>query len=167
MQSSGTTGIAQGYRPGVIGRITEMHAEYYSEYAGFGQYFESRVAAGLAEFTGRLSHPGNKLFSCLDNGRIVGSIAVDGEDLGDGIAHLRWFIIDNGYRGRGLGGALLSEALAFCDGSGFSATKLWTFSTLIAARRLYEYSGFVLEQEYPGTQWGEQVREQIFTRLRP
>jgi len=32
--------IQSGYRPGVVGRIVEMHASYYSSVAGFGQYFE-------------------------------------------------------------------------------------------------------------------------------
>ena len=31
--------IARGYRPGVIGRIAEMHARYYADLAGFGQPF--------------------------------------------------------------------------------------------------------------------------------
>ncbi|SBW05484.1 MarR family transcriptional regulator (fragment) [uncultured delta proteobacterium] len=159
-----TITIAQGYRPGAIGRIAEMHAVFYSAHAGFGHFFEGKVAAGLAEFTTRLANPRNALWTALDGNRIVGSVAIDGEDLGDNTAHLRWFILDDGFRGRGIGRALLAEAVAFCDRSGFAATRLWTFSTLLAARKLYESFGFVLEQEYAGTQWGEEVLEQVFAR---
>lgn len=156
--------IAQGYRPGVIGRIAEMHAVFYSAHAGFGHFFEGKVASGLAEFTTRLANPRNALWTALDGNRIVGSVAVDGEDLGDNTAHLRWFILDDGFRGRGTGRALLAEAVAFCDRSGFAATRLWTLSSLSAARKLYESFGFVLEQEYAGTQWGKEILEQVFTR---
>ena len=39
-----------GYIPGVIGRITELHASYYNKKSGFGIFFESKVATELIEF---------------------------------------------------------------------------------------------------------------------
>ncbi|BCP51425.1 MarR family transcriptional regulator [Kaistia sp. 32K] len=159
--------IVAGYRPGWIGRVAEMHAAFYSRHAGFGQFFESAVAAGAAEFSGRLDHKRNRIWSAVRNERIVGSIAIDGEDLGNDQAHLRWFILDDGCRGGGVGRRLLGEALAFCDQTGFAATQLWTFRGLDAARRLYEAHGFELIKEAPGTQWGSEVIEQQFSRRRP
>ena len=93
-----------------------------------------------------------------------GSIAIDGQDLGHNEAHLRWFILDDGCRGSGVGRQLLREAVHFCDQSGFAATQLWTFKGLDAARRLYEAHGFELAKEEPGNQWGSDVTEQQFTR---
>jgi DNA-binding MarR family transcriptional regulator/GNAT superfamily N-acetyltransferase len=156
--------IVSGYRPGLIGRVVEMHAAYYSRHSGFGQFFESAVASGLAEFAGRLDRPRNAIWTAVQDDRIVGSIAIDGEDLGDHQAHLRWFILDGGNRGRGVGRRLLGEAVAFCDRAGFAAARLWTFKGLDAARRLYEAHGFTLTKEAPGTQWGAEVIEQQFTR---
>jgi DNA-binding MarR family transcriptional regulator len=63
--------ILHGYRPGCIGRIVEMHARFYARHAGFGAFFESRVASGLAEFAGRLDKPCNQLWTALDGERIV------------------------------------------------------------------------------------------------
>ncbi|MGQ6385614.1 bifunctional helix-turn-helix transcriptional regulator/GNAT family N-acetyltransferase [Serratia sp. IR-2025] len=156
--------IRSGYQTGMIGRITEMHAEFYSRHAGFGAFFESQVAAGLAEFTGRLDPPGNQIWLAMLNDRIVGSVAIDGQALGQNAAHLRWFILDEGCRGSGVGRQLLSNAMAFCDRLGFSAVHLWTFKGLDAARRLYESFGFELMQEEIGNQWGTIVTEQKFTR---
>lgn len=155
--------LEQGYRPGVIGRVAEMHANFYSRHWGLGQFFESKVATGIAEFTGRLAHSGNRLWVALGDDRIVGSIAIDGEDLGNGIAHLRWFVIDDGYRG-GLGRRMMSEAIAFCDERQFAETHLWTFKGLDAARKLYEDFGFALAEEWTGTQWGREMTEQKFVR---
>lgn len=160
------TGIERGYQPGVIGRVAQMHASYYARNFGFGQFFESQVATGMAEFTARLDRPCNALWTAVQADRIVGSIAIDGEDLGGDVAHLRWFIVDDSLRGSGVGRALLQQALAFCDQQGRAAVHLWTFQGLDAARRLYESLGFVLAQEQPGSQWGKEVVEQRFVRLR-
>lgn len=156
--------IVAGYRPGMIGRISEMHASYYSRHYDFGYFFESKVAAGLAEFSGRLDAPSNRIWLAIQHGRIVGSVAIDGEDLGNNEAHLRWFILDDECRGAGVGRRLMHEAMRFCDNQGFAAVQLWTFSGLNAARRLYESFGFQLTKEWQGDQWGSEMLEQQFTR---
>ncbi|MBG0844871.1 bifunctional helix-turn-helix transcriptional regulator/GNAT family N-acetyltransferase [Pseudomonas chengduensis] len=156
--------LGEGYRPGMLGRIVEMHAKFYAKHWGFGQFFESQVAAGVADFAGRLNEPCNNVWLATQHDRIVGAVAIDGQDLGNHEAHLRWFILDEGYRGGGLGRRLLSQALEFCDRQGFAAIQLWTFKGLDAARTLYEASGFMLAQEKRGTQWGTAVTEQQFTR---
>lgn len=163
--------IQPGYRPGLIGRAVDMHARFYARAHGFGAVFESRVAAGLAEFLPRLDRPCNAVWTALDGDRIVGTIAIDGEDLSGPaaaprVAHLRWFIVEDGRRGGGLGRRLLDEAVAFADRTGFAETRLWTFRGLDAARRLYEAAGFVLAAESPGSQWGTEVIEQSFVRPR-
>ncbi|MBI1772590.1 MAG: GNAT family N-acetyltransferase, partial [Burkholderiales bacterium] len=79
-------------------------------------------------------------------------------------AHLRWFIVDDELRGGGIGRRLLKEAISFCEQQQFSEIQLWTFKGLDAARRLYEEAGFVLLEELPGRQWGEEVVEQRFSR---
>lgn len=156
--------VTAGYRPGLIGRIAEMHAAFYSQHYGFGQFFESKVAAGVAEFAGRLQEPCNQVWTAMLNGQIVGSLAIDGQDLGENKAHLRWFILDDGCRGSGVGRLLMAQAMAFSDQRGFAQTHLWTFKGLEAARKLYESFGFELAHEEEGAQWGRTVTEQEFTR---
>ena len=159
--------LVRGYRPGLIARVTEMHALYYARESGFGQRFESVVASGLAEFCNRLENPRNAIWTASRYGSMVGCVAIDGEDFGADIAHLRWFIIDDSLRGSGGGKRLLDAAMAFVDETGFAETHLWTFSGLNAARHLYETRGFALAEERPGTQWGKEVLEQRFVRIRP
>jgi hypothetical protein len=76
---------------------------YYAREHHFGRFFEAKVAAGVAEFSDRLDKPCNQIWLAVMNGRIVGSVAIDGEDLAPGEAHLRWFILDDGCRGHGVG----------------------------------------------------------------
>ena len=85
--------VVPGYQPGLIARITQMHALYYARESGFGQRFESVVAGGLADFCNRLENPQNAIWTARQGGEIVGSVAIDGEDMGANTAHLRWFII--------------------------------------------------------------------------
>lgn len=158
--------IRLGYYPGVVGRITELHACFYDQHAGFGQYFESQVATAVADFVGRLDHPVNQLWTAWLNDKIVGSIAIDGEDLGPHQAHLRWFILDDACRGLGIGRQLLSQAMQFCDQHDFTITYLWTFKSLDAARWLYESFQFELIAEQQGSQWGTEVIEQKFSRVK-
>ena len=156
--------IHEGFLPGAIGRIAEMHGRYYARDWNMNSFFEARVASGLAEFSQRLDRPMNRLWLALQSGEIVGSLAIDGEDLGEGKAHLRWVIVDDGLRGAGAGRRLLAKAVEFCDSYGFEEIHLWTFKGLDAARKLYESVGFELVEEWSGDQWGQQLTEQRFVR---
>ncbi|MDR2263737.1 MAG: helix-turn-helix domain-containing GNAT family N-acetyltransferase [Enterobacter asburiae] len=156
--------IVTGYHAGMIGRITEMHGSYYAREHNFGSFFERKVAAGLVDFSDRLDKPCNQIWLAMVNDRVVGSVAIDGEDLGNNEAHLRWFILDDGCRGSGVGRKLIAEAMKFCDEQKFSSVQLWTFNKLKAARRVYESFGFELSKEWEGDQWGSTITEQQFTR---
>jgi GNAT superfamily N-acetyltransferase len=154
--------IVQGYQPGCIGDVASLHARFYSQTSGFGVFFERRVATELAEFAQALPADGKALWLYVENGRTLGSIAIDGDTAG-GIAHLRWFIVDDALRGAGVGRRLLSLAMDFVDRR-FNETCLWTFKGLDAARHLYESTGFKLADEAEGSQWGTVVVEQRFSR---
>lgn len=156
--------IVSGYRAGMIGRIAEMHGRYYAKNYSFGHFFEAKVASGVAEFSERLNDENNNIWLAIHNDQIIGSVAIDGQDLGNNEAHLRWFILEDGYQGSGIGKRLLAEAITFCDQKEFSAAQLWTFSGLDAARKLYESFGFKLTKEWEGNQWGKTLLEQQFTR---
>lgn len=166
VHDNSSIGIECGYRPGLLARCTELHALYYARESGFGRVFEAMIAGGLAEFSNRLDNPCNQIWYALKGNKVLGTIAVDGEDLGDGKAHLRWFIMDDETRGQGVGRKLLSTALHFCDKYRFSETHLWTFKGLDAARHLYEANGFQLAEERPGEQWEKPVLELLFIRRR-
>jgi GNAT superfamily N-acetyltransferase len=156
--------IHKGYVPGCIGRITELHASFYSAHAGFGAYFERKVANELAEFCTRYAEDRDGLWLAVVDGRIEGAIAIDGLQAASEGAHLRWFITSDRTRGSGIGGQLLEAALDFCDGRHYSRVFLWTFDGLHAARHLYEKHGFKLLRQQAGQQWGTEVQEQCFVR---
>lgn len=156
-----TLPLHKGYIPGSIGRIVELHARYYRELVGFGLPFETKVARELCDFCERYDDARDGLWLALRDGQVEGSIAVDGSHPADG-AHLRWFIASDSTRGTGLGTALLTAALQFCQSRHYDRVYLWTFEGLDAARHLYEKFGFRLVLQQRGTQWGAEVNEQRF-----
>ncbi|CAG2139169.1 bifunctional helix-turn-helix transcriptional regulator/GNAT family N-acetyltransferase [Cupriavidus numazuensis] len=156
--------IVEGYQPGCIGDIASLHGRFYSAHWGFGAFFEKRVATELAEFAGALPVDGKALWLYVENGRSLASLAIDG-DTTTGIAHLRWFIVDESLHGSGIGRELMARAMRFVDAQGFRETYLWTFKGLDAARHLYESHGFRLSEEFEGSQWGTTVTEQRFNRV--
>lgn len=159
--------IVEGYQTGMIGDIAAMHGRTHGHIVGMGPTFESVVAKAMAEFMPRVGNPVNNSWSVVDNGEVIGSITIDGEDLGGNVAHLRWFILSERLRGMGLGKILLGKALDHCDRHGFDEIHLWTLKGLDAARALYEKNGFELADEYVGDQWGKAVTEQMFIRKKP
>ncbi len=160
--ASASVDIRTGYEPGVIGWIAALHGTYYHRHWDFGLFFEAKVAAELAAFLQRRSPESDGFWTAWADGEIRGAIAIDGEDAETGWAHLRWFIVDEPYQCRGIGGRLLDTAMTFRRDRGHRRVYLWTFEGLWRARRLYESRGFVLTETRPGATWGTPVNEQRF-----
>ena|SRR5512147_152437 len=154
--------IISGYVPGSIGRVAELHAIYYQGNWGFDLFFEAKVATELAAFLGRYDEQRDGFWTASMGGRIEGSIAIDGSHSAAEGAHLRWFVMSDALRGRGVGNQLIGNAIAFCRSRGYTRVYLWTFEGLNAARHLYEKNGFRLAEQQKGTQWGREVNEQRF-----
>jgi len=151
--------IARGYVPGAIGRVTELHATYYSQHWGFGAFFEAKVASEMSEFIARYDERRDGIWCATVNDRIEASITIDGIDAENSGAHLRWFVSADKVRGDGIGGRLMTEAMRFCRARRYSCVYLWTFRGLESARHLYEKAGFSLVETRLGSQWGTQVEE--------
>ncbi|OGK83497.1 MAG: hypothetical protein A2X52_10270 [Candidatus Rokubacteria bacterium GWC2_70_16] len=154
--------LARGYIPGAIGRVAELHGTYYHAHWGFGLFFEAKVATELGEFLGRYDDARDGFWLASSEGRVEGSVTIDGLHAEDEGAHLRWFIMSDALRGRGVGKRLITAAIDFCRSTGYGRVYLWTFEGLGAARHLYERAGFRLVEQRRGTQWGTAVDEQRF-----
>ena len=138
--------------------------DYYGPAWGFGRAFELKLMREIAAFHDAYM-PGRDLtLSAIENEALLGTVTMAGE--GDK-AHLRWFIVSDAARGRGVGRRLMRKALTFADEEA-EATEcyLTTFAGLDAARALYEDAGFTLRAEAAEDQWQGGVREQMWIRPR-
>ena len=146
-------------RPGDVGYIVYLHGVLYARESGFDSTFEAYVAGPLAEFV-RAGNPRNRLWIAERDGGTVGCIAI--VEASAETAQLRWFLVDPGTRGMGLGKRLLQEAIAFSRVCGYRNLILWTEKSLTAAAHLYRSAGFEKVEEKPGRMWGRDVVEEKY-----
>ena len=153
------------YVPGLLGRITELHGQYYQQYWDFDLFFETKVAIELADFMNQFNPARDGLWVAGMDNRIVGSIAISGRDADTLGARLRWLIVAPECHGQCIGKRLMHEAVDFCRHARFKRIYLTTFAGLDAARHLYEQEGFRIVTEQKDAHWGKTVSEQIFELL--
>lgn len=154
--------ITRDYVPGAIGRIVELHGTYYAKHWGFGLFFEAKVAAELSAFLKAYDADRDALWVVTTNGRVEGGIVIDGTHAAARGAHLRWFILSDALRGKGVGRQLITRAVNFCRECAYRTIFLWTFEGLDAARHVYESVGFSLASQQKGAAWGIEVIEQMY-----
>jgi GNAT superfamily N-acetyltransferase len=162
MTADPTVTIKRGYLPGAIGRIAELHGTYYAAHWRFGLFFEAKVATELSAFLRAYDADRDAMWAVTMDGRVEGSIVIDGSHAAEQGAHLRWFILSDATRGKGIGRQLITRAVDFCRQKDYRKIFLWTFEGLETARHLYESVGFSLICQQKGTAWGIEVNEQMY-----
>ncbi|HVQ01801.1 MAG TPA: GNAT family N-acetyltransferase [Candidatus Thermoplasmatota archaeon] len=162
-RASGHVVLRDQLKPGDIGRLIYLHGTFYSKEYGYDQTFEAYVASDLAEFVNAFDQEGDRLWLAECEKDVVGSIAIVRQS--KDAAQLRWFFVHPGYRGRGIGKRLLSEALRFCTEKKYKMVSLWTTSELETARHLYTSAGFQKAEEIAHPIWGKDVVEERYDLL--
>ena len=153
--------IVPSYIPGGLAASCALQTRYYGRHHNFGAIFEAGRLADIGAFLARYDAARDGVWLLVDDGRVHGSVVIDAGIAPTEDAELRWFIVGDELRGRGLGQRLMAEAMDFCR-TRFASVYLHTFAGLDAARHLYEQHGFVLINERPTTEWGPRVLEQSF-----
>jgi GNAT superfamily N-acetyltransferase len=139
----------EGFEPGYLGRITQMHGEYYAKAWGAGPEFEAQTAHEIAEFCEHYNPGQDLLLTAHLAGELVGSIAILGtQSEYPGQARLRWFLLEETVQGQGIGSHLLERALAFCRTQGFPSVYLWTVEGLPGSLHLYKKAGFQVVERF-------------------
>jgi GNAT superfamily N-acetyltransferase len=150
---NGQLSIRREARAGDLERIVDMHARIYVRENGVNQRFVEMVS-GAVELAARRGFPGprERIWIVERDGAFSGSLALTDE--GNGLAMVRWFVLEPSLRGVGLGRRLLGELLAEAEAAGYSQVCLETFSELRAAAHLYRDHGFEVVGSDTGPRWG-------------
>lgn len=154
--------VIEGCCPGLLGEVAALHGRYYAEQWRFPVSFEAKVAREMGAFLVRYDARTDRVLSAWDGDRLLATATLDGGDaeLASGLAHVRWLIVAEAARGRGLAGRLLGNLIDFAGEAGFRRLYLTTFRELEAAAALYRRFGFRITDERPGETWGRTVTEQ-------
>ena len=84
----------------------------------------------------------NQIWVATDGERVIGSVAMRLLDDGK-VAEMKRMYLQPAYRGRGLGRALLNQAVTWAQAQRCRSVVLDTSAAMTAAQRLYESAGFV------------------------
>jgi ribosomal protein S18 acetylase RimI-like enzyme len=145
--------------PGDIGYITYLHGYLYQKEYNYGINFEAYVAKGLAEFWQHYDQSRDRVWVCEHDHNIVGFLLLMHRETA---AQLRYFILDPGYRGIGLGKKLMDLYMDFLKKQRYTHSYLWTAKELFAAAHLYTSHGFTLTEEKESETFGKKVIEQRY-----
>lgn len=158
--------IRRGLELGALTRTLELHVRFYCPTFGLGVAFEAAIARGLADFAQRYDAERDGQFlasaesaaAARPRGEIVGSLTLDGSGpWDDGGAKIRWVILDESFRGSGIGRRLLDASLELARGLGYRRLFLDTFAELRAARALYDRAGFREVAVQRQALWGTEI----------
>jgi GNAT superfamily N-acetyltransferase len=153
------------YPPGLIGTIAALFGRCIAASHGVDWTLDVMIAEQQCEFFRRFDPERDRVWVAMDQGVPQGGLTIEGPrpSAGQESARLRFFILDEALRGRGLGRRMVAEALQFCREQRYRRVYLTTLPGLEAALRLYYQHGFVLvsesEEAFHGSRYVQQTLE--------
>lgn len=158
-------------RPARMGDATwAMHAQAvaYRDEFRYAPVFEAYLVRGLARFFEGFDPARDRFWVAEAEGVPVGCVAVQHAPDRPGWAQMRWFLVVQAWRGRGVGRRLVEEAVAFAREAGYAGLLLWTVDDLADAARTYARAGFRLAHEATEpcawAPWGREQRWELALR---
>jgi GNAT superfamily N-acetyltransferase len=163
----------RGLRPGDIGWVISRHGAVYAQEYEWDMRFEALVAQIAAQFVARFDprreacwiaerdHPDG-------SGEAIGCVfVVQARDdangaIDDGVAQLRLLLVEPEARGSGLGSRLVAECERFARAAGYTRIRLWTQSSLTAARAIYQRAGYRLVGTEPHHSFGHDLVGEVW-----
>jgi GNAT superfamily N-acetyltransferase len=165
-ESVGAEGADERIRPlglpGDLGWVVMAHGEVYAGEFGWNTEFEALVARIVADYAGGHDDAREAAWIAELGGRRVGCVFCVADERDARAAKLRILLVHPDGRGRGLGGRLVDECVAFARAAGYERLRLWTNDPLVAAARIYRSRGFVLTQEEPHHSFGVDLVGQTY-----
>jgi GNAT superfamily N-acetyltransferase len=153
------------YPPGFIGTIATLFARTIAASHGVDWTLDLMIAEQQCEFFRRFDPQRDRVWAAMDRDTPRGGLTIDGPrpEAGRESARLRFFILDDAIRGRGLGRKMVAEAMQFCRAQKYKRVYLTTLPGLDAALHLYYEQGFTLVSEscdgFHGSRYVEQTLE--------
>jgi GNAT superfamily N-acetyltransferase len=138
--------------------ISRQLALYEREYGFTSEIWKAYLTDGVRNFVNQFDSERDCMYILDNNGVSSGCIAITHVD--EVTAQLRFFFLEPEIRGLGAGRKLIDQAIDFCKDKKYRHVFLWTFSTLMAARHLYDSKGFQIMETHENRDWGETILEE-------
>jgi DNA-binding MarR family transcriptional regulator/GNAT superfamily N-acetyltransferase len=132
--------LVRSHRVGDMGWVTSRQGIAYAEEYGWDISYEALVAEICAQFVKSYDPSREHCWIAEIHGEPVGSVFL--VKASDELAKLRLLMVEKKARGLGLGRALVEQCIRGAREKGYSKMTLWTQSCLLAARGIYQQTGF-------------------------
>ncbi|OGR11806.1 MAG: hypothetical protein A2097_04180 [Desulfobacula sp. GWF2_41_7] len=142
-------------KPGDLGYVAASHALLYAAEYQFDHTFEFYVGEAVMAFAKKFDPEKEALWIAENRFRRMGSIAIVNN--GNGVAQLRWLLVEAAGRGCGLGEKLVETAVGFAREKKYEKIILMTIDFLTPARRIYEKFGFAMVSSEKTVEWGREM----------
>lgn len=126
--------------------VIQAHSDLYQKEYNYGKTFDYYVIKGMAEFYEIYTPEKSRVWVCEHQGQRIGFLAL--MNRGEA-AQLRYFFMNEKYRGIGLGRHLMQLFMAFLRATGYQSCYLWTTTDQVAAAKLYQKFGFQWVEDMP------------------
>ena len=146
------------FRPlalGDAGWIIHRHGVAIAPEFGWGMGFEAMCAQILADFITNFDPASEQSWIATRGDEILGSLFLVRADATT--AKLRLLYVEKASRGLGLATQLLQRAIAFAREKGYATITLYTTSSNVGARRIYQKLGMELVREEAEELFGQSL----------
>ena len=154
--------ILRDHRIGDLGWMIHRQGLIYNQQFGWNGEFEVLIAGIYRDYEAAPASPPKHLWVAEQNGAIVGSIFVMPSEGIEGSAQLRMLYVEPSARGRGIGTALVAQAVNFARDRGYRRMRLWTHEEQVSARRVYAAAGFAIVETIPEHNFGKEMVGEIW-----
>jgi DNA-binding MarR family transcriptional regulator/GNAT superfamily N-acetyltransferase len=154
--------IFRDLRPGDIGWIVHRHGILYATEYGWDNTFEALVAKVGAEFIEKFDSARERAFVAASGEQIVGSVFLSKKS--ETIAKLRLLYVEPAMRSQGIGRRLVEACIDQARGIGYKRMTLWTNDVLVAARKIYQATGFTLVHQERHFSFGKELLGETWER---
>jgi DNA-binding MarR family transcriptional regulator/GNAT superfamily N-acetyltransferase len=168
--------LLRAHGPGDIGWVVARHGAIYAREYQWDATFEALVARIAAQFLERFEprreacwiaeRPTSRgVKGTGENLGCVFLVQARHDDVGEpeaGVAQLRLLLVEPSARGMGIGARLVAECERFARQAGYRRIRLWTQSTLTAARTIYQAAGYRLIGTEPHHSFGHDLVGEVW-----
>ena len=154
--------VLRPHRPGDMGWVVYREGVLYAQEYGFDETFEALVARIVADFVTEFDPRRERCWIAEVDGQNVGHIFLVKHPTKPSTAKLRLLLVEPSARGLHLGSALVEECVNFARSVGYKKITLWTQSSLVAARHIYQKAGFHMVEEQANHEFGKELLSQTW-----
>ena len=129
------------------GWVLEQHARLYEDEEGWDEPFLALVARVIADYLDDHDPDREAAWIAELEGKRAGAVYCMRRS--DDVAKLRLLFVEASARGHGVGSRLVDHCIGFARERGYARMVLWTNSSLVSARRIYDAAGFTETREDP------------------